>query len=78
MPNQPPISPIQKAAAKDYGACLTVWESAVRATHDFMQPADFEFYRTALPDLMAQVELYVLRREGESVSDFAFKYLKIR
>ena len=63
-----PISPIPKGSPEDYAACLTVWKSAVRATHDFLQPADFEFYMAVMSDLLAQVELYVLRCEGEVVA----------
>ncbi len=36
---------IEKADFNDYGQIMEVWESSVKATHDFLKQEDFEFYR---------------------------------
>jgi putative acetyltransferase len=56
---------IQQADKADYPQIMNVWESAVRATHDFLKPEDFEFYKKIIPDFLSQVDLYVLRSEKD-------------
>ena len=60
---------IQQADKSDYSEIMAVWESAVRATHDFLKPEDFEFYKKNIPVFFSYVDLYVLR-SGEHI--FAF------
>lgn len=60
---------IRQANKADYLQIMAVWESAVKATHDFLKPEDFEFYKKIIPDFFSQVDLYVLR-SGEHI--FAF------
>ena len=37
---------ISSAEKKDYPVLIDIWESAVKATHDFLSDEDFEFYKT--------------------------------
>jgi aminoglycoside 6'-N-acetyltransferase I len=60
---------IEKAYNKDYNDIITVWESSVKATHDFLKSEDFDFYKKSMPEFLSKVDLYVLRSEG---SIFAF------
>lgn len=60
---------IQQANKADYLQIMAVWESAVRATHDFLKREDFVFYKKIIPDFFSHVDLYVLR-SGEHI--FAF------
>ena len=48
IPNQPKILLVKK---EDYDRLMFVWESAVKATHDFLEPEDFEFYREMKVDV---------------------------
>ena len=55
---------IEKAGILDYPEIMKVWESAVKATHHFLKPEDFEFYKQMGPTkYLPSVDLYVLRIE---------------
>ncbi|MDR2009752.1 MAG: GNAT family N-acetyltransferase [Bacteroidales bacterium] len=56
---------IEKADFKDYNDIIAVWESSVKATHDFLKSEDFDFYRKVIPGFLSQVDLYILRSEGK-------------
>ena len=56
---------IEKALPENYHGIMAVWESSVKATHDFLKPEDFEFYKSVGPDLLKNMDLYVLRSEKE-------------
>lgn len=49
------VSGIRPAIPADFPALVAIWESSVRATHDFLTEADIDFYRplvlTYLPTL---------------------------
>ena len=49
------VSGIRPAVPADFPALVAIWESSVRATHDFLTEADIDFYRplvfTYLPTL---------------------------
>ncbi|WP_029906589.1 GNAT family N-acetyltransferase [Prevotella sp. 10(H)] len=49
------ISPADK---KDYPALIAIWESAVKATHDFLSDEDFEFYKRHIPIYFQHVDLF--------------------
>jgi ribosomal protein S18 acetylase RimI-like enzyme len=54
---------ILPAKKDDCDRLMLVWESAVKATHDFLEPEDFEFYKKIIPGFFSQVDLYVLMAE---------------
>lgn len=56
---------IEKIGFDDYNHIMTVWESSVKMTHDFLKPGDFEFYKQIIPtDYLPNIDVYVLRSEG--------------
>ncbi len=56
---------IEKANSNDYQKIMSVWESSVKATHDFLKQEDFEFYKNLIPDFFSHVDLYVFRSEDD-------------
>lgn len=53
---------IVKANSEDYDRIMAVWESSVKATHDFLKQEDFEFYRSSIPNnYLPNLDVYVLR-----------------
>lgn len=54
---------ITTASINDYPRLLEIWENATRATHHFLAPADFEYYKEVLPAYLKQVDLHVYRDE---------------
>ncbi len=55
---------LKKATVSDYPEIMKVWESAVKATHHFLKPEDFEFYKhMGQTKYLPAVDLYVLRIE---------------
>lgn len=55
---------IRKANHNDYNAIMQVWESAVKATHNFLAEEDFLYFKEKMPaDYLPAVELYVLTDE---------------
>lgn len=36
---------VEKVTPREWGELLEVWESAVRATHDFLSEEDLQFYK---------------------------------
>jgi len=59
---------IRQANEEDYDRLLLVWESSVKATHDFLKEEDFEFYREAIPGFFPHVDLYVLCIEKDIIA----------
>lgn len=57
---------IIQASNKDYTRLITIWENAVKATHDFLTDNDFEYYKSHLPDYFKQVVLYIYKN-GDGV-----------
>ena len=59
---------ITKASNYDYTRLITIWENAVKATHDFLTDNDFKYYKSHLPDHFRQVDLYIYKnRDGMPV-----------
>ncbi|NDV56083.1 GNAT family N-acetyltransferase [Parabacteroides sp. 52] len=52
---------MQKGEKADYKQLITVWESAVKATHEFLTIEDFEFFKQIIPNHFLHVDLYVIR-----------------
>ncbi|MBL7707101.1 MAG: GNAT family N-acetyltransferase [Taibaiella sp.] len=52
---------IRPASAVDYTAIMVVWESAVAATHDFLDPADFNLFKTLIPEnFLPQLDVFAI------------------
>lgn len=59
---------IQQAQQADYPQIMAIWESAVRATHDFLKQEDFDFYKRMIPGFFNHVDLYILNTEKDIVA----------
>ena len=63
---------IRKAKATDYDRLMAIWSSAVLATHDFLNQADFELFATLIPtEFFPQLDVYLLERNDDIVAFFA-------
>lgn len=59
---------ITKASFKDYDQIMAVWESSVKATHDFLKQEDFEYYKHTIPNnYLPNLDVYVLRTDNKIV-----------
>ncbi|SJZ85482.1 putative acetyltransferase [Chitinophaga eiseniae] len=61
---------IRRATANDYPEMVRIWESAVKATHDFLTQEDFEHIKGLLAEaFFPQVDTYLLLNdEGRSLA----------
>lgn len=59
---------IQQANTNDNNDIISVWESSVKATHDFLQLNDFEFYKKLMPHYLSNLDLYVTRVNNKIVA----------
>lgn len=55
---------------KDYIDLISVWESSVRATHDFLKVEDFEFYKKMIPDFFDNVILHCIKNDQQQTIGF--------
>lgn len=55
---------IRKITESDYPRLIDIWESAVSATHDFLDRKDFLYYREHLPGYFECVSLYGFEQDG--------------
>lgn len=61
---------IYSAKKEDYPTLIGIWESAVKATHDFLSDEDFEFYKAHIPIYFQHVSLYVYKNEKGQIKAF--------
>ena len=61
---------IYKVENKDYKALMSVWESSVKATHDFLKNEDFEFYKALIPGFFDHVTLHCMKNEAAVIIGF--------
>ncbi|GEN69245.1 GNAT family N-acetyltransferase [Chryseobacterium rhizosphaerae] len=58
---------IRLATSEDYPKIMEIWESAVKATHDFLSEEDFTYFKEAIPrDYLPNLEVYLIIENGES------------
>jgi len=63
MPQQ-----IRLATFDDYPRIMEIWESAVRATHDFLKEEDFIHFKKAIPeDYLPNLDVFLLIEEGNPI-----------
>ncbi|MCX8532789.1 GNAT family N-acetyltransferase [Chryseobacterium luquanense] len=49
---------------------MEIWESAVKATHDFLSETDFEYFKEAIPiDYLPGLDVYLIS-ENEEIKGF--------
>lgn len=52
---------IRIAVADDYPKLIEIWESAVKATHDFLSESDFEYFKKTIPEqYFPQLDVYII------------------
>ncbi|WP_319800534.1 GNAT family N-acetyltransferase [Flavobacterium sp. N502536] len=61
---------IYKVENSDYTALMRVWESSVKATHDFLTNEDFEFYKKLIPGFFEHVTLHGVKNEAGEIIAF--------
>ncbi|WP_281232694.1 GNAT family N-acetyltransferase [Flavobacterium gelatinilyticum] len=64
------LNTIHKVHTNEYKDLLLVWESAVKATHDFLKPEDFIFYKELIPNFFEQVTLHCIKNENLQITGF--------
>jgi len=61
------IYPIRLATPEDYPRIMEIWESAVKATHDFLSEKDFHYFKEVIPkDYLPNLEVYLITENGEA------------
>ncbi|WP_367331370.1 GNAT family N-acetyltransferase [Sphingobacterium multivorum] len=59
---------ITLATSRDYPRIMEIWESAVRATHDFLLEEDLSFFKRAIPkDYLPNLEVFLLIENGKPI-----------
>ncbi len=59
---------IKLATLKDYPRIMEIWESAVRATHDFLTEEDLIYFKIAIPkDYLPNLEVFLIMENGKPV-----------
>ncbi|SEM42811.1 putative acetyltransferase [Chryseobacterium taichungense] len=62
------LQQIRLATLKDYPRIMEIWESAVKATHDFLTEEDFIHFKQVIPkDYLPNLEVFLLIENGEPV-----------
>jgi putative acetyltransferase len=52
---------VKKRDLADYSEIMIIWESSVKATHNFLNDDDFIFYKNLMPiEYLPKVDLYTL------------------
>lgn len=62
---------IRRAHLGDCPALTEIWEDAVKATHGFLSPEDFGFFRSKLPIYFDSLDLFVFEYTGGGIAGFA-------
>lgn len=58
---------IRLATEKDYPRIMEIWESAVKATHDFLSEEDFTHFKEVIPrDYLPNLDVYLITENGIS------------
>lgn len=58
---------IRLATSEDYPRIMEIWESAVKATHDFLAEEDFNYFKEVIPrDYLPNLEVYLIINNDEA------------
>ena len=61
---------IRPATSTDFPTLVAIWESSVRATHDFLTEADIEFYRPLVFTYLPTLSVHCLVAQPGSIAGF--------
>lgn len=64
------ITNIHPVTAADHQRLSVIWESAVKATHDFLTEEDFAYYKARLTSYFVQVSLFAYRTPAGELAGF--------
>lgn len=57
----------RRANAEDYPRIMEIWESAVKATHDFLAEEDFNYFKEVIPrDYLPNLEVYLITENNDT------------
>ncbi|MDQ1163177.1 putative acetyltransferase [Chryseobacterium sp. SORGH_AS 447] len=57
---------IRPATSEDYPRIMEIWESAVKATHDFLAEEDFNYFKQAIPnEYLPNLTVYLITKNGQ-------------
>ena len=57
---------IRLATTADYSRIMVIWESAVKATHDFLKDEDFDLFKKLIPEeFLPQLQVFVMEQNSE-------------
>lgn len=60
---------IRLATPEDYPRIMEIWESSVRATHDFLLEDDLSYFKRAIPtDYLPQLTVYLLMLQDQPIA----------
>ena len=60
---------IRLATIGDYPRIMEIWESAVKATHDFLAEIDFIYFKEVIPkDYLPNLEVYLFMLQSQPVA----------
>ena len=55
------------AQSQDYPRIMEIWESAVKATHDFLSDEDFNYFKEVIPrDYLPHLDVYLISHNSET------------
>lgn len=58
---------IRLATPDDYPEIMNMWESAVKATHDFLSEEDFNYFKEAISkDYLPHLEVYLITENNKA------------
>lgn len=58
---------IRCATSEDYPQMMEIWESAVKATHDFLTEDDFKYFKKVIPrDYLPALAVYMICEGGKA------------
>lgn len=58
---------IRLAQTEDYPRIMVIWESAVKATHDFLADEDFNYFKEVIPrDYLPNLEVYLITENNQA------------
>lgn len=61
---------IKKFTDTDFSTIVDIWERSVLATHHFLLPEDFEFYKNTVPSYFPQAECIYVYDVDNSIHGF--------
>jgi len=61
---------IRPATSTDFPTLVAIWESSVRATHDFLTEADIEFYRPLVLTYLPTLSVHCLVTQPSKIAGF--------